>query len=44
MTEVITKDLNTTKPIQTLLNKVANIADKYNTIAQATGSLLICLN
>lgn len=37
-TEVITKNLNTTEPIQTLLNEVASIADKYNTIAQATGS------
>lgn len=38
MTEVITKNLNTTEPIQALLNEVTSIADKYNTIAQATGS------
>jgi len=38
MAEVITKSLNTTEEIQGLLNEVAKITDKYNTIAQATGS------
>ncbi|MDD3594600.1 MAG: PD-(D/E)XK nuclease family protein [Candidatus Gastranaerophilales bacterium] len=36
--EVITKDSNTVKIVETLLKKAADIKKKYDTIAQATGS------